>query len=441
MKTFLLQRVCTIAAVCVILPALHSRCLADVGDPVAIRAWSDGCLSVESLWNLNVVLLPAGRTDEDAPSGNFGGSSRDIVKGTSPLADNERTIDVLVGKSADTKLPETALRIQNLSDTPVVIDFPATADSPTLLSGSSADGSPNAIALKRFSIAGESVTATVVDGLSILDLRQIEDLGKVLGARTASIDIDSDSAIVVVMQGRTLDSTTGDLLNDALPANSIVQVLLVPDADGVNASEEIVVKAFPDCQVTIAKGNTAAVSKTQSLPEVLDVVLLSHQPYVMSAELAELYEAKEKACRESQAVFATLSAEQLNFAPANGTHTPRWNAEHMMGRELVFFGQIFGEIDSTIGSKNLNPKQNPPDYEAAHPDWNGRAEAKQMERVSAFTRRFAYLLDDLDLDEKAPGSFWTLRRLLIQMDKHYGQHTANVKKKFELEGWPSEANP
>jgi hypothetical protein len=60
----------------------------------------------------------------------------------------------------------------------------------------------------------------------------------------------------------------------------------------------------------------------------------------------------------------------------------------------------------------------------------------QMERASALVERFAYLLDGVDLDEPAPGSRWTLRRLLGQMERHYGEHTANVQKKFELADWP-----
>ena len=87
---------------------------------------------------------------------------------------------------------------------------------------------------------------------------------------------------------------------------------------------------------------------------------------------------------------------------------------------------------------DLNPKQMPPDYVARHPDWTGTEEARQMQRVASFTSRFAYLLKDLPLDERAPGSSWTLRGLMRQMERHYDEHTANVKKKFELEDWPQE---
>ena len=109
----------------------------------------------------------------------------------------------------------------------------------------------------------------------------------------------------------------------------------------------------------------------------------------------------------------------------------------MMGRELLFFSQIYNAVDPTIPVMDLNPKQMPEDYKFAHADWTGAEEGRQMHRVQAFTRRFAYLLDGMDLDKRAKGSrFWTPRALLKQMERHYSEHTANVKKKMELPGWP-----
>ena len=110
----------------------------------------------------------------------------------------------------------------------------------------------------------------------------------------------------------------------------------------------------------------------------------------------------------------------------------------MRGRELVFFSQIFNAQDSAIPVINENPAQMPDDYEAAHPEWSGIEESERTRQVGAFTRRFAYLLEGLPLDEKAPGSrFWTPRALLKQMQRHYGEHTANVVKKIESGDWPA----
>jgi Beta-lactamase superfamily domain/DinB superfamily len=195
----------------------------------------------------------------------------------------------------------------------------------------------------------------------------------------------------------------------------------------------------PDYQVVQPVGNTLAVSQVDSrMEKSRKLVRLKYEPWKFPKELAALFSPKEAACRASQAVFAKLSTKQMNFQPSNGTHTPRWNSEHMMGRELGFFSQIFAQIDPAVPHIDLNPKQMPPDYVAAHPDWSGEEEARQMERVTAFTRRFAYLLNGLDLDEEAPGSRWTARALLEQMERHYKEHTENVKKKFKLPEWPTQ---
>ncbi|NOZ40732.1 MAG: DinB family protein [Planctomycetes bacterium] len=193
-----------------------------------------------------------------------------------------------------------------------------------------------------------------------------------------------------------------------------------------------------DCQVERTQGNTLAVSAAKRGTAKPQAIVLDFVPLTLPKEWEELFAAKEKACRDSQHVFAKLSVSQLNFKPSNGTHTPRWNAEHMMGRELGFFSQIYAKLNIDIRHSDLNPKQMPPDYVAAHPDWTGAEEARQMERVSAFTRRYAYLLDGMELDQQAPDSRWTPRALLRQMARHYHEHTANVKKKFELPDWPAE---
>jgi len=88
---------------------------------------------------------------------------------------------------------------------------------------------------------------------------------------------------------------------------------------------------------------------------------------------------------------------------------------------------------------NLNPAQMPNKYKFAHENWTGEEEARQTKRVEDFTRRFAYMLDGMSLNKRAKGSqFWTPKSLLAQMERHYKQHTGNVVKKMELEGWPKE---
>jgi L-ascorbate metabolism protein UlaG (beta-lactamase superfamily) len=179
-----------------------------------------------------------------------------------------------------------------------------------------------------------------------------------------------------------------------------------------------------------------AKSKETSAPQL---VVLDYKPHEPSGELATLLAKMDASCKASQKVFAPLTAKQMNWQPPNGTHTARWNAEHMMGRQLGFFSQIYAAIEpETFSHIDLNPAQMPPEYKPAHADWDGAEEARQMERANAYVQRYAYLLDGVDLDQPAPGSRWTLRKLLEQMDRHFTEHTANVQKKFALEGWPTE---
>ena len=68
--------------------------------------------------------------------------------------------------------------------------------------------------------------------------------------------------------------------------------------------------------------------------------------------------------------------------------------------------------------------------------WTGAEENHRIDRAHAFVLRYAYLLDGLPLDKKAPGSFWTVRGLCKQMQDHFWHHTANVLEKMKLPDWP-----
>jgi len=249
-----------------------------------------------------------------------------------------------------------------------------------------------------------------------------------------------DVLLIPVGGKDTMDGRTAAHIVRQLKPRFVVPIRYKTPATNIELepAEPFVDRLTPDYQVVRPVGNTFAVSAADRGSEQSPkVVLLKYEPWEMPEELEALFSRKEAACRASQAVFATLTIEQMNFRPSDGTHTPRWNAEHMMGRELGFFSRIFAELDPALVPIDLNPKQMRPDYVAAHPDWSGDEEARQMERVTDFTRRFAYLLDGLDLDAKAPRSHWTPRRLLEQMERHYKEHTENVKRKFEAPDWPA----
>ncbi|MFN3192700.1 MAG: DinB family protein [Aureliella sp.] len=189
------------------------------------------------------------------------------------------------------------------------------------------------------------------------------------------------------------------------------------------------------CPSSLAQSLTEAPTSNAAI----EPGLLLENPPEIPAHLRDLFDHMEASNRRSQDVFRALSTNQMNFKPSNGSHTPRWNAEHMAGRQLLFFSQIYHAIDPEIPVFNWNPAQMPADYKARHSDWSGKDEARMMQRVDDFCRRYAYLLKDVSLDEKPPATSWpSLRALLLQMERHYDEHTANVKKKFDLPDWPKE---
>jgi len=192
-------------------------------------------------------------------------------------------------------------------------------------------------------------------------------------------------------------------------------------------------------QVVHAKGNTLPASKGRGpSKDKPQVVVLKHEPLAMAKELSQLFEAMESGIAKSKTVYEPLSAKQMNHKPSNGTHTPRWNVEHTVGRHLGFFSQIYSKVDTSIPHIDINPKQMPKDYLPAEPTWTGAEENHRIDRAHAFVLRYAYLLDGLPLDKKAPGSFWTVRGLCKQMQDHFWHHTANVLEKMKLPDWPKE---
>ncbi|MFK8112256.1 MAG: DinB family protein [Rubripirellula sp.] len=353
---------------------------AESGDPVAVRRVKDG-YSIETMWNLTVQIASGSGFESSDTQGV------DLIR--HPSSGDSHAGRIRESVAPDHELDRMLDRIANIDS----ISWTKTSKAQ--------QHTANAIRVRTLG----PLIVIDVDGIRI---SYIDHETKELNA--AQRDLVRNTNVLIVGNGNGI-STAADLLD--------ASVVVVGNND----------EATKNTIVACANGEQEK-SKT--------TVALSDHPTSLSQEVLDLIAAKEAACRASQSVFRKLSTKQMNFRPSNGTHTPRWNTEHMMGRELRFFSQIFHGQDQNIPVIDLNPKQMPPQYVAAHADWTGAEEARQMERVSAFTRRFAYLLKDLPLDEKPPGSNWTLRGLLVQMDRHYSEHTANVQKKFELDEWPKE---
>lgn len=375
------------------------------GDPLAIRRWPAGVITVESHWDLHLAI-----GDVTKVTDQFNRMPDQVI-------DSKQTIDSILQR-----LPNQ--------------------EKANWLPSSQADKSDiNAVQVSSISIAGsdEKCIRVAVDGVRILIVPQEGFAQDWDVEKTQPVDV------LVLTVGDVAQLPEAVAMVKALSPRT---VLLNSLATSPSLPSEAGIDAFcaavgGQAGLQSVNHNTLAVSQTTHATETggsspaPQVVMLSTKPWQMPEELSKLFAAMEKTCSDSQQVFAKLSVEQMNFKPSNGTHTPRWNTEHMMGRQLLFFSQIYHSLDSNIHVRDLNPKQMPPDYTFAHPDWDGREEARQMQRVSSFTRRFAYLLADLDVDERAPGSNWpTLRALLAQMHRHYSEHTENTIKKFDLPDWP-----
>jgi L-ascorbate metabolism protein UlaG (beta-lactamase superfamily) len=419
-----------------------SVALADPGKPVAVRWWGHAMVSIETYWNLHIVIDPYSTdigyddlqvsadlvliTHEHPDHNNAAlvGGEPIVVHGLDD-ADGVRRVHHVLDRLPNAKEPwwkDARLRIARSEHAIVVTSIPAWHDAD--------DGvERGANAMFLIEVDGVRIVHCGDLGQRELSAEQLSQLGKVdllLVPVGGTYTVDGPQAAAIVRQVKPRIVVP---IHYKTPALKFDLAPVEPFLDALGSDFEVMRPA----------GNTVAVSAAKDgetgRPKV---VVPKFVTWEMSGEMAPLFDRMDNARRSSQAVFAPLSANQMNFKPSNGTHTPRWNAEHMMGRELGFFTQIYAGLDPAVPHIDLNPEQMPPDYKAAHPDWSGAEEARQMERTGALVRRFACLLDGMELDSRPAGSPWTLRGLLEQMERHYGEHTANVQKKFELPDWPEE---
>ena len=357
--------------------------VADDGDPVAIRHWGDQKFTIETMWGFQI-----GMGLKDANTNKLAGKP-DLL-----LA------DVGVGEIV------TLQRLPNQAKSSISKEAAKSKDD-------------NAVVVERGQ--GNAPAMVTVDGVAIVYLNAAveAEFAKQLEGKQ----------VVVIATGSGLTPEMYAAMFDSLKPK-----LMVVRAGMEKVGDQAVETVLHNTVAVSSANQAKAKDKTTAR-----IVSLGTETYQLSEALTTLFEKKEAACKKSREVFAKLSVAQMNFKPANGTHTPRWNTEHMMGRELHFFSQIYHAVDPAIPVMNFNPAQMPNKYKFAHEDWTGEEEARQTKRVEDFTRRFAYMLDGMSLNKRAKGSrFWTPKSLLAQMERHYKQHTGNVVKKMKLDGWPKE---
>jgi len=418
---------------------------ADTGNPVAVRFWGQGLVSIETYWNLSIAIDPyalrIGYRDPEIDA--------DLVLVTHEHYDHNNVGLVRGARHIVHALDNAgAIRVVDLvlDRLPNQDDVKLTSAAATVLRSTHAIG-VRSLAAFHDAVAGRDRGAVGMllieaDGVRIL---HCGDLGQPLLTPSQLEAIGNLDVLLIPVGGvYTIDGPEAARITEQVRPRIVVPIHY-RTADLTLPLEPIddFLDALPDRYRRVAAvGNTLAITAGLGPSvESPNVVVLKTRPWTMPAEMAALFEHKAEAAAASAIVFDALTTTQMNHRPGNGTHTPRWNAEHMMGAEAEFFTAIYHRVDPSLAAMKLRPAQMPDTYNAAHPDWTGREEARQIDRIQRLSRRFAYLLADMPLDEKPPESWWTLRGLLEQMQRHYGEHTANVMRKFELPDWPAAAAP
>lgn len=424
---------------------LGSAAMADPGKPVAIRWWGQGYVSIETWWGLTLAIDPyALKIGYDDPGvsadlvlithNHFDHNNPDIVRGNPQIAraldehNHPQRVDLILDRLPNQDKPVVArpeMRILHSDNAISIQNIPAFHDN-----SHGSERGPTGMFLIS------------VDGLRILhcgDLGQDELTAEQL-ARIGDVDV----MLIPVGGVYTLDGPGAATVVEQVHPRFVVPIHYKTDVLTIPLqTEDAFLAALPSTYERVrAVGNTlAAAARIGPTKEDPRVVVLGYEPWRMPDDLAALFEKKEGAAKAMEDVIRPLSAAQLNHKPSNGTHTPRWNAEHTAGTELAVMTSILTKRDPSIPVINLMPAQMPPDYEPAHPDWGGPEQAAFIQRVEDLSRRFAYILDDAPLDELptgAPKFFGSLRGFFEKMAEHYTEHAANVKKKFDLPDWPAE---
>ena len=391
-----------------------SRARGDHGDPMAARFWPQGTVSIETHWNLRIVVRPS--NDDPLPPAL---DDADLI--LSLIPDQPGGVDV-------------GLKSREAGEARIASERMTRVDLDHYLARY-----PN-----RARPAFEPASATSFVGKNAVHLS---------GRRDGWLELAVDGVRIAIPLAEFPSPPTNGPRIDAI----LLPGLSTADATRIAAARQWVeamapawvavpstsTNGFPDALADRWErpvGNTMAISaaprRRADASDGTRWVALSTEPWSAPEELASMLDGLAHGNANIQRVIAPLTARQMNYSPRLGLPPPRWNAELTRGYELLFFSQIYAAREPAIRPMAGTAEPMPAKYRPAHPRWDGREEARQLERVSAFTLRFAYLLDPLDLDQRAPGSFWTPRGLLERMRRNHGEHAANVARKLQMGSWP-----
>ena len=396
--------------------------------PIAVRWWGGPHVTIETWWGLSVAINPTPETLNDDNLTDLTVVTTSNNQHTRSAKDRENAF-VVSAVQQDGVVREFDLILDRLPNDPAV----------TLTeSHEKSQRGPHPIRLYAFPASDstsapnrEPLVLLEADGVSVLycgalrtdDLSE-QTLNRVTGVNVLVIPIDE--------HGKQGPKPAAAAALVARIAPSQVVPLASPDS----AALERFVNALDLAEPSVAVGNTLAATG-MSETSGPSVHLLKSTPWAAPEHIQEGLEAMRNARASFESVITTLSAEQLDHQPSNGTHTVRWNAEHTAGAELYFFSFVFRDADDAFPVIRATPAQQPADYVAGHPDWTPMEEAAHLQRTGAFVERFAYLLVDVDPeDERYPTFFKSLDGLFTLLEGHYNKHQHNVEAKFSLADWP-----
>jgi len=429
--------------------ALANRTWAEVAPPIerpplAVRWWGQAFVTIETWWGPTVAIDPySPRIGYEDPN-----VEADLVLITHEHFDHNNAAllkgDPVVRRGLDSEKNVAPIDItlaRPVGDAePVLRDADRNADA--------ADQAPHAIHVRSIASfhddqrgekrGANSMILIEVDGVRILhcgDLGQTsltdEQVAQVRGVDVALIPvggvytIDGEQAAKIVEQ---IDPRV------VVPIHYKTPALEIPLDDA-----QPFLSSLPERyeRIEMAGNTLAASAQAQGETAAPQAVVLRDQPWTPPAPLVEAFDAIAEQREAFAKTIGGMSIEQLNHRPSDGSHTIRWNVEHLAGRELLFFSQVYHAIDPMIPVIDINPAQQPEDYEPAHPDWPASEEVRLLERVDWFVRRFAYMLDGVAMDaQRIEAPRGSIRGLTDLMLNHYPHHHQAVRDKLQLPDWP-----
>ena len=417
------------------------------GLPVAVRWWGQACVSIETMWGLTLVIDPH-------PAGERMGLPQldltaDLVLVTHEHFDHNN-VKAIKGKPAVLRglTPQA-----DWADIDHVLDRPPNETKPSLTpAGSPRPRSDHAAHVRTIEVFHDDQSGTKrgKNTLFLIDTNGLRflhcgDLGHVLTNEQVKAIGPIDVLLIPVGGTYTIDAKAAMRVAKQLEPRRWVWPIhyntgtgKLPLAKIAPFLAEAQAAGWP---VRKIKGNTAALTAaTQGKPPVgpPTVIVSDFKPRVLGDESARAFAAGKADRQGFIDALGKVTAKQLDHKPSNGTHTIRWNFEHTIGRELLFFSRIYHALDDQIPVLDWNPAQMPPDYRPRKPSWDTDEMVREVQRVGAFTERFNYLLADVPVDQKIKNTRFSIRSLTRLMIGHYRGHAAKAVEKFKLPDWPED---